>query len=241
MRGAESLESRKSQVAVTGRKSSSTCDLRLRLTGLARPHCGFAEARTRCIHRYDRRATATMMHCRAVDRVGHRRSALRRRDAPRADFLAGLLVVGAQHRAALASRRRRDLRIAHDDDRLGHHQADALRSPGWPVFGMFLPGEQRVRADVVRRFAVRHLPHELAAIEIDRRERRRMAVSPSADPRTLRPRAAPPPARARPPRWSRSRAAARRFAPRPRPRVGTRSDRRVPSTSRNSRPRDPET
>src|SRR5437867_11406614 len=36
----------------------------------------------------------------AVDAIGHRRSALRRRDEHRADFFAGHLVVRAQHRAA---------------------------------------------------------------------------------------------------------------------------------------------
>ena len=78
------------------------------------------------------------MYCLPSTRVGHRRAALRRRHPHRADFAARCLVVGAQHRAARTLRRRGHLRIAHDDERLGHHQADA-DVPAWPVFGMFMP------------------------------------------------------------------------------------------------------
>ena len=39
--------------------------------------------------------------------------------------------------------------------------------PLCPVFGMFNPFERRVVADVVRRVAVRRLPQQVAAIEID--------------------------------------------------------------------------
>ena len=73
------------------------------------------------------------MYCLPFGHVGHRRSALRRRHPDRADFFAVRLVVGAQHRAARMLRRRRHLRIAEDDERLGHDQPDAaaaVRSSG---------------------------------------------------------------------------------------------------------------
>src|SRR5207247_2281281 len=61
----------------------------------------------------------------AVDGVGHRRSALRRWDEDGADLFPRHLVVRAQHRAARMLRRRRHLRIAHDDQGFRHHQAYA--------------------------------------------------------------------------------------------------------------------
>src|SRR5919197_5666017 len=48
----------------------------------------------------------------AVEHVGHRRPALRRRHVDSADFGAARLVVRAQHRAAGPGRRRRDARLA---------------------------------------------------------------------------------------------------------------------------------
>src|SRR5262245_40564314 len=53
-----------------------------------------------------------------VSHVRHWRTALLSRHQNRADFLAGLLVICAQHRAARAIRRRRDLRIPDDNERL---------------------------------------------------------------------------------------------------------------------------
>src|SRR6185503_9010906 len=61
----------------------------------------------------------------AVHEVGHRQPALRRDHPHGADLLAFRLLVGAQHRAARVIGRRRDLRIAHHHQRLGHHQPDA--------------------------------------------------------------------------------------------------------------------
>src|SRR5580765_6769870 len=63
----------------------------------------------------------------AVDGIGHWRAALRRRHPDRADFLAGGLFVGAQHRPAGMLWRCRHLRIAHHDERFGHHQPDTGR------------------------------------------------------------------------------------------------------------------
>src|ERR1700694_5209478 len=61
----------------------------------------------------------------AVDHVGHRRSALWGWHESGAHLLAGRIVVRTQHRAARMLGRRRDLRIAHHDDRFGVHQPDA--------------------------------------------------------------------------------------------------------------------
>src|SRR5690242_14502196 len=61
----------------------------------------------------------------AVDHVRHRRTALWRRHPDRTDLAARRFVPRTQHRAAWMVRRGRDLRIAHHDDRLGVHQADA--------------------------------------------------------------------------------------------------------------------
>ena len=109
----------------------------------------------------------------AVGHVGHRRTALRGRHPDGADLGAVVLVVGAQHRAARTSRRRRHLRIAEHDERLGDHQADAAVLAGLRDVH---PLQRRIGAHVVRRVAVRHLELQLALVEIDRRERRRTAA-----------------------------------------------------------------
>ena len=67
-------------------------------------------------------------------------------------------------------RRRRDLRIAHHDERLRHHQADAAGA-GLAGLRNVQALQRRMVAHVVRRVAVRHLPDDLAAIEIDRGDR----------------------------------------------------------------------
>src|ERR1700675_4230104 len=61
----------------------------------------------------------------AVDRIGHRRAALWRWHPDLAALRPGLLGVRVEHRTARPSRRRRYLRVARDDERLGHHQPDA--------------------------------------------------------------------------------------------------------------------
>src|SRR5229473_5862493 len=60
----------------------------------------------------------------ALHHIRHRRTALRRRHVHRADFLPGLLVVSAQHRAARMLRGRGDLSIAGDHQRLGYQCPD---------------------------------------------------------------------------------------------------------------------
>ena len=55
----------------------------------------------------------------AVHPVGHRRSALRRRQLTRANLLTGSLFVSAQHRATRMVRCCGDLRVAHDNQRFG--------------------------------------------------------------------------------------------------------------------------
>src|SRR5262245_54170255 len=84
-----------------------------------------------------------------------------------AGLLPRALVIRPEHRATRMRRRRRDLRIAHDDECLGDHQADA----GGPRLSGFrdVDALQRsVIANVVGRVAVRHLPRDVAAIEVDR-------------------------------------------------------------------------
>src|SRR5260221_3318506 len=62
--------------------------------------------------------------------------------------------------------RRRQLRIAHHDERLRHHQTDA--AGGYLARLWNVHAAQRwMIADVVRRVAVRHLPDDVAAIEIE--------------------------------------------------------------------------
>src|SRR5262245_27954801 len=67
-------------------------------------------------------------------------------------------------------RRRGQLRIAHHHERLRHHETDAGR-PRLTGLRNSLPAERRMVANVVGRVAVRHLPDNVAAIEIDRGDR----------------------------------------------------------------------
>src|ERR1700739_426387 len=60
----------------------------------------------------------------AINSVGHGRTALRGWHPDRSHLLTGLLIVGAQHSPARMVSRRRDLRVTHDDQSLGHHQPD---------------------------------------------------------------------------------------------------------------------
>src|SRR5688572_2941843 len=101
----------------------------------------------------------------AADAIGHRRAADRRRHPHRSHFLAALLVVGAQHRAARMVGRGRDLWIRGDDQRLGNQHADAAALPGLRDRETL---ELRVVADVVGRVAVRHLPLQVALGQVDR-------------------------------------------------------------------------
>ena len=64
-------------------------------------------------------------------------------------------------------RRRRDLRVSHDDERLRHEQPDALRAQ-LSRLRHIDSFERGMIPYVVRRVAMRRLPHQLAAIEIDR-------------------------------------------------------------------------
>ena len=85
-----------------------------------------------------------------------------------ADLRAGLLVVGAQHRAARAARRRRELRVAGDHQRLGDQHADAAALAGLRDVQAL---QQRVVADRVGRVAVRHLEQQLVRVlQVDRRQ-----------------------------------------------------------------------
>ena len=102
----------------------------------------------------------------AVEHVGHRRPALRRRHVDRADLLAGRLVERAQHRAALP-------------DGVGPKLCSPAMSsvfvtsvpdccPAGPHRWQVQALERRVIADVVRRGAERHLPAEVAVVHVDR-------------------------------------------------------------------------
>src|SRR5262245_58475521 len=100
----------------------------------------------------------------SVEHVCHRRSALLRRHVYCADLFPGRLVVGSQHRASRTSWRRGDLRVAHDDQRLGDHQSDgAVLS----CLGNVHSFKQRVIADHIRRVAMRNLPCQLTLVQID--------------------------------------------------------------------------
>ena len=72
---------------------------------------------------------------RAVHHVGHRTPALRRRDVHGANLLAGRLVERAQHRAALAVRRRAEVALAGDHQRLGHQRAAVVAGPSRAAAG----------------------------------------------------------------------------------------------------------
>src|SRR5262249_14650531 len=115
------------------------------------------------------RATADGNHdvLLATDRVGHRRTALRSRHPDRAYLLARLFVVRAQHRPARMIRGRRHLRIAEDDERLRHHQSNAPLLTGLRDVE---PAKRRMITNLVRRVAMRHLPHQVATIQIECRE-----------------------------------------------------------------------
>jgi len=91
---------------------------------------------------------------------------LLRRHVDGADLCARRLVVCAQHRSAPPRHRRRE-RISGDHERFRHERADGARLTG-PRNRQ--PFQRRMIADAVGRFSVRHLPDELAAIEIDRRD-----------------------------------------------------------------------
>ena len=89
----------------------------------------------------------------AVDHVGHRRSGLRRGHQHLTHLRAGLLVVGAQHRAARPSWRRSDLSIADHHERLGDDQAlAAVLTRARDVDAL----QRRMIANHVRCLAVRH-------------------------------------------------------------------------------------
>ena len=107
---------------------------------------------------------ATTMYCLPFQHVSHRRAALWRRHVDRAHFVAGRLVVGAQHRAALP------------DGVVAKPPSPAITRvfvtsvpimPGRPVRGIVQAFERGIVADVVRCFAVRDLPEDLALVQID--------------------------------------------------------------------------
>ena len=91
-----------------------------------------------------------------MDRRGH---------PDRADLITVRLVIRTQHRASRMLRCRRHLRVAEDDQRFGDHQSDAALLAG---LRNVQTAQRRVVAHRVRRVAVRHLKHEIAAIQIDR-------------------------------------------------------------------------
>src|SRR5713101_3118384 len=101
----------------------------------------------------------------AVDHIGHRRSGLRGRHIDRADFFAGSLVVGTEHRAAWMIRRRSDISFAGDDQRFGDECPDVVSC---------LTGARNAHAFENLRIpydvgclAVRNLPDEFSFVEID--------------------------------------------------------------------------
>jgi hypothetical protein len=70
---------------------------------------------------------------------------------------------------AIQDLRRRDLSVAHDNQRFGDHQSHA-RCARLSRFRNVQTFERWMVADVIRRVAVRHLPQDLTPVETDRRE-----------------------------------------------------------------------
>src|SRR5258708_18232409 len=101
----------------------------------------------------------------AVDHVGHRRTGLRSRHVDRADFLAGHLVVSAQHCAARMIRGRCDVSFTRDDKRLGNQCPDVVSGLARPRYVQTF--QCRLITDEIRRFAMRNLPDKFPFIEID--------------------------------------------------------------------------
>ena len=123
-----------------------------------------------------------MMYCLPFDHVGHRRAALRRRHPDRADFLAG-----RSCRRRAASRRADDPASSSPADRRATTSVLVTTRPTLPRLSGLRdrhPLQRRMVAHRVRRVAVRHLPHQLALVEIDRRQH---AVRRLHERQTLRP------------------------------------------------------
>ena len=116
-----------------------------------------------------------------IDPAGRR---VQRRARARRELSRPACVPRTRSRSRNRATIRRHLRIADDDQRLRHQQADAA---ALTRLRDVQPLERRMIADVVRRVAVRHLPQQLAAIEIDRRQARRTAASRSAVLATFEP------------------------------------------------------
>src|SRR5580704_15792789 len=101
-----------------------------------------------------------------IEHISHRRAALGGGYVNRADFFAGGLVVGAQHRTAYARWRREEAGLTGDYQALGGQNTDQARTAGARNVQTF---ESRMILDVVRRFAVRDLPGDVALVQIDGR------------------------------------------------------------------------
>src|SRR5262245_53892582 len=86
-----------------------------------------------------------------VEPIGHWRPGLRGGHEHGAHFVAGPLVVRAQHRAPLPGWRREEPPLASNHERLRHEHSDPSLPPG-P--GNRQPFERRMVPDVVRRLAV---------------------------------------------------------------------------------------
>src|SRR5262249_19088500 len=100
----------------------------------------------------------------AVEHVRHRRTALLRRHVDRADFFTACLVVSAQHSASLAIRSREHTGLTSDQQRLGNESSDSAR----PARSRNVQTFQRwMILYVVRCFAMRNLPQDLAFVQIN--------------------------------------------------------------------------
>ena len=108
------------------------------------------------------------MYCLPSTHVGHRRAALRRRHPHRADFLPVCL----SYARSIAPRGCSGVVVTCGSPITTSVFVTISPTPdvpGLPGLRNVHAAQRRMVADVVRRVAVRHLPHQLAAIEVDRR------------------------------------------------------------------------